>query len=119
MLVVAVPVSSPKTGTCRSRCTLELNVCLDSCGWLASTLEDVLTPHCKLLLDGEEAWSGRLGWDSGGWVVHSGMGDDEPVRRLWASTLRPGDHLTLGCPREGEVEFRVVQASRATAMQDG
>lgn len=118
IVVVAMPIAGPEAGPNGGRCTLELKVCVDSVGRLVPTFADVGTPHCRLLSDGEEVWSGRLGRDCGEWVIHSSMGDDEPLRRLRATTLRPGDHLTLGCPREGDVEFRVVQASRAVVILD-
>lgn len=119
IVAVAVPVGGPEITLCRGTCTLELRVCVDAGGRLAATLNDVVTPHCTLPSDGTEIWSGRLVRDCGGWIVEIPDESDEPLRRLHATTLRPGDHLTLGCQFDGNVEFRVVQASRAIAAEDG
>jgi hypothetical protein len=109
MRVIAASISDPAT----ERHTLEMVVCLARNGRLDPAFQDSVPQRCRMVRDGREEWSGRLRMDEDRWIVHSDLGDDEPIWILHSSSLRPGEHLIL-CGLGGKrISFRVQHVSRA------
>jgi hypothetical protein len=67
---------------------------------------------CRLWRGEQEEWSGSLRTDEDRWIVHSDLGDDEPIRILHLNTLRPGDYIRLRHPEGDQVSFRIEQVTR-------
>jgi hypothetical protein len=111
--VIAAPAASAAAKAGCSRQVLEMVVCLTASGHLDATLQDVLPQRCRLIYGDRTEWSGVIRADDNGWVVHSDLGDDEPIRLLHVRTLRPGDYLTIYRPGEEAACFRVEGISLA------
>jgi hypothetical protein len=117
MRVMAVSVAATGTDTASGHQTLEMIVRPNAGGGLDAASQDAGPLLCRLLRGGQEEWSGAIRWDEDRWVVHSDLGDDEPIRFLYLKTLRPGDYIRLCNPGGEEVNFRIEQVTRTHALE--
>jgi hypothetical protein len=64
---------------------------------------------------GQVAWTGHLFYGDSAWFVRRDGAEDEPVLKLEATRLRPGDHLILRQPDGQVLGFRVVNVGPPAA----
>jgi hypothetical protein len=112
--VVAMSTSCGGAEGAHECLTLEMTVSLNPDGCLGAAVQDEMPQRCRLLRDGREEWSGTLITGADGWVMHSDLGDDEPIWVLHVRTLRPGEHFTLCNPGGEQISFRVGRVSRSS-----
>ena len=110
VMAVSVPITGTDTGSRHQ--TLEMIVRPDASGHLNAASQDAGPQVCRLFRGEREEWSGTLRTDGDRWIVHSDLGDDEPIRILHLKTLRPGDPIRLRNPGGDEVSFRIGQVTR-------
>ena len=106
--VTAVLVRGPGRPNGDTRAGLEMEVCLDSRGQMATAGASNGPWRLRRFWPDREDWLGELVAVDDGWGVRAIGGDDEPVWELQVRLLRPGEYITLIRPSDAESVFRIV-----------